>query len=157
MTNSVPMTTRGFEMLKAELNQLKYHDRQRIVRDIEEAREHGDLSENAEYDEAKNAQGLLEARIRDIEQKLAGARVIDTSTLSGDKVVFGATVTMENIDSGAEVIYRIVGADEADAKRGLLSIESPVAQALIGKHVGDLARVRTPGGLREFEVTEVKF
>jgi len=157
MIDSVPMTKKGYELVKAELERLKTRERPKIVMAIKEAREHGDLSENAEYDAAKEAQGMLEAKIRDLEHKIAHANVIDTSSLSGDRVVFGATVTMEDFDTGEERTYRIVGADEADVKEGLISVESPMARALINRSIGDLAKVRTPNGVRKYEILQVEF
>ena len=156
MDQKIPMTPRGFAQLKEELAQLKA-ERPRISKMIEEARGHGDLSENADYDAAKEKQGLTEARIRELETKIALANVIDPSKLSGDRVVFGATVTLSDTESGEEVTYTIVGEDEADVKAGRLAVTAPVARALIGKEVGDAARVKTPKGSRELEVVAIKF
>ena len=156
MDQKIPMTPRGQQRLKEELAALK-SERPRISKMIEEARAHGDLSENADYDAAKEKQGLTEARIREIETKLALANVIDPSKLSGDKVVFGATVTLKDSDSFEEVTYTIVGEDEADIKAGRIAITAPVARALIGKEVGDAARIKTPKGGREVEVVKIRF
>jgi transcription elongation factor GreA len=155
--DKVPMTLRGQQLLKDELKRLKEVDRPANVKAIEVARGHGDLSENADYDAAKQHQGLLEARIRYLEAQLALANVIDTSKLSGDKVVFGATVKVADTETGDEQTYRIVGEDEADIKQGLISITAPVARAMIGKEVGDTFKVNAPKGPRELEVLSVKF
>jgi transcription elongation factor GreA len=151
------MTVEGHRALQEELGRLKGEERMKAVRAIEEARAHGDLSENAEYDAAKNAQGMLEARIRDLEGKLGTAQIIDVSTLSGDKVVFGATVRFSDVDTGDERQVTIVGEDQADADRGLISFSSPLARALIGKRTDDVAKVRLPAGEKEYEVLEVRF
>jgi transcription elongation factor GreA len=156
MNEKFPMTPRGQARLKEELAQLKA-ERPRISKLIEEARGHGDLSENADYDAAKEKQGLTEARIREIETKLALANVIDPAKLSGDKVVFGATVTLSDAESGEQTTYTIVGEDEADIKAGRIAITAPVARALIGKEIGDSARVKTPKGGREVEIIAIKF
>jgi transcription elongation factor GreA len=156
MNEKIPMTPRGQARLKEELAQLKA-ERPRISKMIEEARGHGDLSENADYDAAKEKQGLTEARIREIETKLALANVIDPAKLSGDKVVFGATVTLSDAESGEHTTYTIVGEDEADIKAGRIAITAPVARALIGKEIGDSARVKTPKGGREVEIIAIKF
>jgi len=153
----IPLTPKGAQMLKEELKRRKEVDRIAIVRAIEEARGHGDLSENADYSAAKEAQSLNEGRIQTLESMLALANVIDPATLSGEKVVFGATVKLSDTDSGDEVIYSIVGEPEADIKRGLLSITAPVARALIGRTVGDTVTVRTPKGNREYEILGVEF
>lgn len=151
-----PMTPEGHAALEAELKQLKTIDRPRITNAIAEAREHGDLKENAEYHAAREQQGLCEARIRDIEAKLSGAQVIDPSKLNQDgRVVFGVTVVLENIDDGEECRYKIVGDDEADFKTGKISVNSPIARGLIGKYEGDDARIQTPSGLVEFEILKV--
>lgn len=152
-----PMTVEGHRALSDELQRLKGEERVKIVRAIEEARAHGDLSENAEYDAAKNAQGLLEGRIRDLEAKLATAQVIDISSLSGEKVVFGATVSITDIDGSEERVLCIVGEDEANVELGLISFSSPLARALIGKTTGDVAKVRLPAGEREYEILEISF
>ena len=154
----IPMTRRGFDALDAELKQLKTVDRPAIIRDIAEAREHGDLSENAEYHAARERQSFIEGRIRELEGKLAAAQVIDPSSLdAGGRVVFGATVELEDEDSGATVKYQIVGEDEADLKQGLINVSSPIARALIGKEEGDTAEVQAPGGIRRYEVVAVSY
>lgn len=152
-----PMTPACKEKLRIELKKLKEVDRPANSKAIEVAREHGDLSENADYDAAKEEQGMIEARIRDLEAKITLAEVIDPTTLSGDRVMFGATVTIEVADSGDEKTYTIVGEEEADLKKGRISIRSPIARALIGKSIGDEARFKTPGGMREVEVIEVQW
>jgi len=153
----IPMTPRGAQMLKDELKRRKEVDRLKIVRAIEEARGHGDLSENADYSAAKEAQSFNEGRIKELEVMLALANVIDPSKLSGDRVVFGATVKLSDAESGEEVVYQIVGEQEADIKRGLISISAPVARALIGREPGDTVQVKTPKGSREYEILEVTF
>ncbi|MGP1572056.1 MAG: transcription elongation factor GreA [Moraxella sp.] len=153
-----PMTPQGHAALEAELKQLKTVERPRITTAIAEAREHGDLKENAEYHAAREQQGLCEARIRDIEAKLSGAQVIDPAKLPKEgRVVFGVTVVLENIDSGEERRYQIVGEDEADFKIGKISVNSPIARGLIGKSEGDEAKIQTPGGLLEFEILQVLY
>jgi transcription elongation factor GreA len=153
-----PMTTTGAERLKVELQRLKTVERPSIVRAIGEARLHGDISENAEYDAAKERQGFLEARIRDIESKLAHAHIVNPAELdAGGRIVFGATVDLEDLASGDEVSYQIVGDDEADIKAGKISVSSPIARALIGKHVGDTAEVEAPSGTRGYEVLAVRY
>jgi transcription elongation factor GreA len=151
------MTLHGFRKLKEQLRQLKEVERGKNVREIEEARAHGDLSENAEYHAAKERQGMLDAQIRDLEDKVGRAEVIDPSTLSGDRVVFGATVLLEDMDNEVEVRYQIVGVDEANPVEGRISISSPLGKALIGKRVADTVVVKTPGGNREYEITSVVF
>jgi transcription elongation factor GreA len=153
----IPMTPRGAQMLKDELKRRKEVDRFQIVKAIEEARGHGDLSENADYSAAKEAQGFNEGRIKELEAMIALSDIIDPRKLSGDKVVFGATVKLSDSDSGDEVVYSIVGEQEADIKKGLISISAPVARALIGREVGDSVTVRTPKGQREYEILEVAF
>ncbi|HWO43492.1 MAG TPA: transcription elongation factor GreA [Candidatus Eisenbacteria bacterium] len=153
----VPMTSRGYQALMEELKRLKAVERPRIVREIEEARGHGDLSENAEFHAAKERQSLLDVQIREIEDRLARAQVIEVSKLSGDKVVFGATVSLADGDTGEKVVYQIVGDHEAEPKNGKISISSPVARALIGKSEGDEVQVRTPTGVRSFEILSVEF
>ncbi len=153
----IPMTPRGAQRLKDELKRRKEVDRLKIVKAIEEARGHGDLSENADYSAAKEAQGFNEGRIKELEVMLALANVIDPATLSGEKVVFGATVKLSDAESGEEVIYSIVGEQEADIKKGLISISAPVARALIGREVGDTVQVKTPKGSREYEILDVLF
>ncbi|HET9763254.1 MAG TPA: transcription elongation factor GreA [Casimicrobiaceae bacterium] len=152
-----PMTRRGAELLRSELSRLKNEERPRISAAIAEARSHGDLSENAEYDAARERQGLVEARIRDIEAKLANAQVVDPKTLHAEgRVVFGATVELEE-QSGESATWQIVGEDEADIKEGRISFGSPIARALIGKHAGDAVDVQTPGGLKHYEIVDVRY
>jgi transcription elongation factor GreA len=153
----IPMTPRGLVLLKEELKRRKEVERPKIVRDIEEARAHGDLSENAEYSAAKEAQSFNEGRIKELEGTIALANVIDPSKLSGEKVVFGATVALSDAESGEEVAYTIVGEHEADIKQGRISITAPVARALIGRSPGDTVQVRTPKGAREYEILAVRF
>ncbi len=156
--STIPLTKRGAEMLKAELHRLKHVERPAVVNAIAEARAQGDLSENAEYDAAKDKQGFIEGRIMEIEGKLSAAQIIDPSSLdAGGRVVFGATVDLEDEDSGDAVTYQIVGEDEADIKKGLISINSPIARALIGKVAGDVAAVQAPGGVRHYEVMGVRY
>ncbi|WIM05629.1 MAG: transcription elongation factor GreA [Candidatus Nitricoxidivorans perseverans] len=153
-----PVTLRGAEMLREELKRLKTVDRPAVVAAIAEARSHGDLSENAEYDAAKERQGFIEGRIAEVEGKLGNAQVIDPAALDADgRVVFGATVEMEDADSGQTVVYQIVGDDEADLKQGKISLNSPVARAMIGKYSGDVVEVQTPGGRREYEILDVRY
>jgi transcription elongation factor GreA len=156
MTEKVPMTPAGAQKLRDELVRLK-EERPKISREIGVAREHGDLSENAEYHAAKERQGLVEARIKDIEDKLARAEVIDPSKLSGDRVRFGASVTVTNLDTDEPQTFRIVGADEADVNNGTISISAPLARALIGKSIGDEIVVNLPGGTRRYEIGAVEF
>lgn len=153
----IPMTPRGAQQLKDELKRRKEVDRFEIVRAIEEARGHGDLSENADYSAAKEAQSFNEGRIKELEGTLALSDVIDPLKLSGNKVMFGATVKLADSDSGEETTYSIVGEQEADIKKGLISISAPVARALIGREAGDTVTVRTPKGQREYEILAVKF
>ncbi len=153
----VPMTSQGYQRLMEELKRLKGVERPKIVREIEEARDHGDLSENAEFHAAKERQSLLDVQIREIEDRLARAQVIEVSKLSGDKVVFGATVSLADGDTGEKVVYQIVGDHEAEPKNGKISISSPVARALIGKSEGDEVQVRTPTGVRSFEILNVDY
>jgi transcription elongation factor GreA len=153
-----PLTVTGAELLRAELQRMKTVDRPNVIAAIAEARSHGDLSENAEYDAAKERQGFIEGRIKEIEGKLGNAQIIDPKLLDADgRVVFGATVEMEDLEGGKTVTYQIVGDDEADIKLGKVSVNSPVARALIGKFAGDVAEVNTPGGVREYEVIDVKY
>ena len=155
---TIPLTKRGAEKLKEELQRLKTKDRPAVIAAIAEARSHGDLSENAEYDAAKDRQGFIEGRITEVEGKLAAAQIIDPSSLdAGGKVVFGATVELEDEDSGDQVTYQIVGEDEADLKQGLINISSPIARALIGKEEGDTAEVQAPGGVKHYEVIGVRY
>ncbi len=156
--STIPITKRGAELLKAELHRLKTVERPAVITAISEARAQGDLSENADYDAAKERQGFVEGRILEIEGKLSAAQVIDPSTLdAGGRVVFGATVELEDEDSGDLVKYQIVGEDEADLKLGLINISSPIARALIGKEEGDVAEVQAPGGVRRYEVVAVSY
>ena len=153
-----PMTKRGAELLRIELQRLKAVERPAISQAIADARGHGDLSENAEYEAARERQGMIEARIRDIEMKLANAQIIDPKLLDADgRCVFGATVALEDLESGQTVTYQIVGDDEADVKDAKISISSPIARALIGKYAGDIAEVQAPGGLREYEIIDVRY
>jgi transcription elongation factor GreA len=155
---TVPLTIRGAELLKAELQRLKTVERHAVIQAIAEARAQGDLSENAEYDAAKDKQGFIEGRILELESKLAAAQVIDPRQLDADgRVVFGTTVDLEDEDSGAKVTYQIVGDDEADLKLGLISISSPIARSLIGKEVGDVAEYEAPGGTKSFEIVGVRY
>jgi len=156
--SKVPLTVNGAEKLRAELHQLKTVDRPSVIAAIAEARSHGDLSENAEYDAAKERQAFVEGRIKEVEGKLSDAQIIDPKLLDADgRCVFGATLDLEDQDTGTQVTYQIVGEDEADIKSGKISINSPIARALIGKFVGDIAQVQAPGGLREYEVLEVRY
>ena len=158
MSGKVPITARGAEKLRAELQELKTVARPRVIRAIAEAREHGDLKENAEYHAAREQQSFIEGRIQEIEHKLANAQIIDVSKINaGGKVVFGATVELVDEDTGEEVTYQIVGEDEADIKQGMISVNSPIARALIGKEEGDLAEVRTPGGVKTYEIVAVRY
>jgi transcription elongation factor GreA len=155
---TIPLTRRGADKLKEELARLKGVERHAVIRAISEARAQGDLSENAEYEAAKDKQGFIEGRILEIESKLAAAQVIDPATLdAGGRVVFGCTVALEDEASGAKVTYQIVGDDEADLKLGLISISSPIARALIGKEAGDIAEVQAPGGLKHYEIVDVRY
>ena len=154
--DKVPMTPKGHAALKSELARLKA-ERPKISQEIETAREHGDLKENAEYHAAKDKQGLVEARIRELEDKISRAEVIDPSTLSGDRVKFGARVKIEDIDNGKIVEYRIVGPDEADIDQGEISVTSPVARALVTREIGDAVKVKAPGGIRTYEICEINW
>ncbi len=156
--DKVPLTVNGAEKLRTELQELKHTDRPRVIQAISEAREHGDLKENAEYHAAREQQGFVEARIKDLEAKLSNAQIIDITKIDGGgKVIFGATVELEDIDSGDSVTYQLVGEDEADIKEGRISITSPIARALIGKEEGVSVTVQVPSGSREFEIIEVKY
>ena len=157
MSQQFPMTPRGQRLLKEELKNLKEVERPANVKAIEEARGHGDISENADYEAAKDRQGHIEARVRDLEAKLAMANVIDPSRLSGERVVFGCTVVVEDTESGTKQKFMIVGEDEADIKKGYISITAPVTRALIGKEVGDTGKAKTPKGVRELEIVSVEF
>jgi transcription elongation factor GreA len=155
---SVPLTVNGAEKLKAELHRLKTVDRPNVIAAIAEARSHGDLSENAEYDAAKERQGFIEGRIAEVEGKLSNAQIIDPKALDADgRIVFGATVDLEDVEAGKPVTYQIVGDDEADLKAGMISVNSPIARALIGKYAGDVAEVQAPGGVREYEIVDVRY
>lgn len=154
--DKVPMTPEGHAALKQELTHLKTVERPKISKEIGVAREHGDLRENAEYHAAKDKQGLVEARIAELEDKIARAEVIDTSRLGGSRVAFGAWVTLAD-DSGAEVTYRIVGADESDLEQGTISVTSPMARAVINREVGDEVKVNAPGGVRTYEVVDIRW
>src|SRR3954467_3125012 len=155
--DSIPMTRAGAEAIKRELKHLKSVERPKNVQDISTARDHGDLRENAEYHAAKEKQSHIEGRIQMLEDRLARAEIIEVSKLSGEKVLFGATVKLEDSDSGAKAQYTIVGETEADLKKGRISITSPIARGLIGREVGDSVTIRTPGGNREYEILEVLF
>jgi transcription elongation factor GreA len=157
MSDRVPMTQSGLARLKAELKRLKNLERPKIVKEIAEARSHGDLSENAEYHAAKEKQSHVEGRILQVEHWIASAEVIDVTRHAGDRVVFGATVRLSDTDSGDEVTYRLVGELEADLKQGRISVTSPIARALIGREEGDTVTVRTPGGDREYEIQGIAF
>ncbi len=156
--SKVPLTVRGAEKLREELNELKTIKRPAVIAAIAEAREHGDLKENAEYHAAREQQSFIEGRIKDIEGKLSHAQIIDVKTLNANgKVVFGATVDVEDLDKEEEITYQIVGEDEADIKQGMISITSPLARSLIGKEEGDVAVLDAPGGQRELEILEVRY
>jgi transcription elongation factor GreA len=153
-----PITVVGAEKMRAELQKLKSVERPAVIQAIAEARAQGDLSENAEYDAAKEKQGFIEGRIADLEGKLSNAQIIDPKTLDVDgRIVFGATVELEDLESGDSVTYQIVGDDEADIKLGMISVSSPIARALIGKHAGDSVDVQAPGGVRQYEVLDVQY
>ena len=156
--STIPLTKRGAEKLKEELHRLKTVDRPAVIQAIAEARAQGDLSENAEYDAAKDRQGFIEGRIQEVEGKLSAAQIIDPATVdAGGRVVFGATVELEDENTGDAVKYQIVGEDEADLKLGLINISSPIARALIGKEEGDVAEVQAPGGVKHYEVVKVSY
>jgi transcription elongation factor GreA len=156
--DKTPMTAQGAAKLREELNDLKSVQRPQVIQAIAEAREHGDLKENAEYHAAREQQGFIEGRIQEIEGKLSHAQIIDPKSLNaGDKVVFGATVELLDLESDKEVTYQIVGEDEADIKEGKISFSSPIARALIGKEIDDIAEVQAPGGLREYEIIAVRY
>ena len=157
MSTTLPLTVRGKQMLDEELKRLIHQERPEVIKQIEEARSHGDLSENAEYDAAKEKQALVEGRIQDIQSKLAGAEIVDPSKIKSESIVFGAKVKILDFDTDANVTYQIVGVDEADVKSGYISILSPIARGLIGKKVGDIAVVSSPKGEKEFEILEVIF
>jgi transcription elongation factor GreA len=158
MTNKVPVTKRGAQLLKEELHRLKTKDRYDVIKAIAEARSHGDLSENAEYDAAKERQSFIEGRIAMLEGKLGSAQVIDPTELDVDgRVVFAATVHLEELESGEKVMYQIVGIDEADLKELKISVTSPIARAMIGKYAGEVIEVQAPSGIREYEILEVLY
>ncbi|MSP70956.1 MAG: transcription elongation factor GreA [Myxococcales bacterium] len=157
MTDRLPTTRGGYDALRERLARLKTIDRREIAREIEIARGHGDLRENADYDVAKNKQGMLEATIRDLDDKLARAEVIDVSQLTGERVLFGATVMIADAVTGIEQTIQIVGEVEADSKVGKINVTSPLARSLIAKHVGDVVKVQSPGGTREYEILDVKY
>ena len=155
--NKFPITNKGFEQIEIELKNLKAIERPSIIKSIAEAREHGDLSENAEYHAAKEKQSFIEGRIADLERKISRAEVINTKKLKGNKILFGATVTLGDIDSKKNIIYQIVGTEEADVENGKISISSPLAKALLGKKIDDTVEVYSPGGSREYEIEDIKF
>lgn len=156
--STVPLTKHGAEILKQELHRMKTKDRYEVIAAIAEARSHGDLSENAEYDAAKERQAFIEGKIAELEGKLSSAQIIDPSTLDAEgRVVFGATVKLDDMESGKEVQYQIVGVDEADLKESKVSITSPIARALIGRFAGDVVEVQAPSGVREYEILEVLY
>lgn len=156
--NKVPLTVNGAEQLRQELHRLKTIDRPSVIAAISEARSHGDLSENAEYDAAKERQSFIEGRILDVEGKLSNAQIIDPSKLEMDgRCVFGATVELVDLENDTKVTYQIVGEDEADIKAGKISVSSPIARALIGKYAGDIAEVQAPAGVKEYEIVDVRY
>ncbi|MEZ5627654.1 MAG: transcription elongation factor GreA [Rhodocyclaceae bacterium] len=156
--NKIPLTVTGAELLRQELHTLKTVERPSVIAAIAEARSHGDLSENAEYDAAKERQGFIEGRIKEVEGKLSMAQIIDPALLDADgRCVFGATIDLEDLENESTVTYQIVGDDEADIKLGKISISSPIARALIGKYAGDVAEVQAPGGVREYEIIDVRY
>ena len=152
-----PITNEGFEKIEIELKNLKSIERPSIIKSIAEAREHGDLSENAEYHAAKEKQSFIEGRIADLESKISRAEVINTKKLKGNKIIFGATVTLGDLDSKKNIIYQIVGTEEADVENGKISISSPLAKALLGKKIDDTVEVYSPGGSKEYEIEDIKF
>ncbi|MDF1579229.1 MAG: transcription elongation factor GreA [Desulfuromonadales bacterium] len=157
MSDNVPMTLEGHATLQEELKNLMRFERPKVVKDIEIARGHGDLSENAEYDAAKDRQGMIEGRIRDLSDKLARAQVIDVAQISSDKIVFGAKVTMLDVDTEVEVTYQLVGEDEANLKLGKISVTSPVGRALIGHQVDDEVRIKVPSGTKVYEIIDIVY
>jgi len=157
MSNSVPMTAEGYQRLQEELKQLIRFERPKVVQDIAEARSHGDLSENAEYDAAKERQAFVEGRIQELNGKIAMSQVIDPKTIKSDKIVFGAKVTLFDVDTEKEVTYQIVGEDEADIKIGKISINSPVGKALIGHRVDEEVSISVPSGVKVYEVTDIEY
>ena len=152
-----PITNEGYQQIEIELKNLKSVERPSVIKSIAEAREHGDLSENAEYHAAKEKQSFIEGRIADLESKISRAEVINTKKLKGDKVIFGATVTLGDMDNKKNLIYQIVGTEEADVENGKISISSPLAKALLGKKIDDTVEVYSPGGSREYEIEDIKF
>jgi len=156
--NKVPVTVRGHEQMQEELKRLKSQDRPQVITAIAEARAHGDLKENAEYHAAKEQQGFIEGRIKELEGKLSNIQVIDVTTIDAKgKIIFGSTVELIDEESGKEIVYRIVGEDEADIKSGLISVTSPIARALIGKNEGDIVNFQAPGGEKQYEVVEIRY
>lgn len=157
MSDSIPMTEEGYQRLQEELKTLIRVERPKVVQDIAEARSHGDLSENAEYDAAKDRQGFIEGRIQELGDKIARAQVINPATINSEKIVFGATVTMIDVDTDNEVTYKIVGEDEADIKQGKISITSPVGRAMIGHECDEEVQIRVPSGVKVYEITNVEY
>ncbi len=157
MSHSVPMTPGCYQRLQEELKNLIRVERPKVVQDIAEARSHGDLSENAEYDAAKERQGMIEGRIQELNDKIARAQVINPAEINSEKIVFGATVTLLDVDTDKEVTYQIVGEDEADIKDGKISVTSPVGKALIGHHLEDEVRIKVPSGLKVYEITDIRY
>ena len=155
--DKVPMTDNSYNLLEEELKTLKSEDRPNVIKAIAEAREHGDLSENAEYHAAKEKQSFIEGRIADLENKISRAEIINTKKLKSDKIIFGATVTLGEIDSNKNIIYQIVGTEEADVENGKISISSPLAKALLGKKIDDTVEVYSPGGSKEYEIENIQF
>ncbi len=157
MSRSIPMTEEGYRILQEELKRLVRVERPKVVQDIAEARDHGDISENAEYETAKNRQGFIEGRIKELNDKIARAEVISPAALSGEKILFGATVTLFDVDTECKVTYQIVGEDEADIKKNKISVTSPVGRALIGRHLDEEVRVTVPSGMKIYEITDVRY
>ena len=157
MSKSIPMTPGSYQKLQEELKNLVRFERPKVVQDIAEARDHGDLSENAEYDAAKDKQGMIEGRIQELNGKIALAQIIDPAEIDSEKIVFGATVTLFDVDTDNEVTYQIVGEDEADIKMGKISVTSPVGKALIGHFVDDEVKIQVPGGMRMYEITNIVY
>ena len=157
MTEKIPMTKDGLEKLKSDLEKLKNEDRPKVIRDIAEAREHGDLSENAEYHAAREKQSFIEGKISELENKISRANVIDTSSLDNSKVVFGATVKVTDLNTGTKNVFKIVGADEADIEKNLISISAPLCKAMINKSINDVFEVLTPNGTKEYQINSISF
>lgn len=157
MSDSIPMTQEGYQRLQEELKHLVRVERPKVVQDIAEARSHGDLSENAEYDAAKDRQGFVEGRIKELNDKIARAQVINPADINSDKILFGATVTLFDVDGGNEVTYKLVGEDEADLKEGKISVTSPVGRALIGHELDDEVHIQVPSGIRVYEVINIAY